>query len=193
MTNPTVTIITPTTHDRVNFNRQCELFVRQQDYPNIIEHLFDYGDGNVGVKRNRLCKAAKGDIIVHFDSDDWYAKDWVSKCVERLHSAQAPCIGMKAIYYHDLTHNNAYRWSYPFSGMKYFAEATLCYYKSYWETRKHKEEQTGESTPLYPKAEPNDYIDGFIARLHNSNTSSRNQIKSFKSIDINVINSLYNR
>lgn len=188
---PSVTIITPTTHDRVNFNRQIQLFVMQQNYPNIIEHLFDYGDGNVGVKRNRLCNAANGDIIIHFDSDDWYAKDWVTRCVREL--TDLPCTGLRQCYYHDLTHQNGYMWSYPPNALTYLAEATLAYYKTHWEKYNHAETVTGESTPLYKGALAHDYIDGFVARLHNSNTSSRNQIKSFKPIDINVINSLYNR
>lgn len=187
-----VSIITPTTRDRVHFNRQCELFAQQQDYPNIIEHLFDYGDENVGVKRNNLCAKAQGDVIIHFDSDDFYAPDWISKSVAQLLSLQVPCTGLRQAYFHDIINNNGWIWSYPENALPYLAEATLCYYRSHWMKSNHLDAKTGESTPLYRLSKAHDNIDLFVARLHGSNSSSSVR-NSFKPIGINVINSLYNR
>lgn len=188
---PKVSVITPTTHDRAQFNIEIQNIIVNQDYPHSIEHLFDYSSDIIGAKRNRLCQQANGDIIIHADSDDYYATDWITKSVQALQDLQVPCTGLRQMYYHDTIYQNGYLWSYPENALTYLGEATLCYYKSHWERFKHSEVMTGECTPLYYKAKSHNYIDGFVARLHDSNTSSRNQIKSFKPIDINVINSLY--
>jgi len=39
---------------------------------------------SVGEKRNRLVDMARGDVIIHFDDDDYYGPDYVSKTLLRL-------------------------------------------------------------------------------------------------------------
>ena len=38
----------------------------------------------IGDKRNQLIAASRGQVIVHFDDDDWYAPDYVTRMLERL-------------------------------------------------------------------------------------------------------------
>jgi glycosyltransferase involved in cell wall biosynthesis len=102
-----VSIITPT-RSRDKFLRNLEGIVRAQTYPQIEWLIYDdsaspshyfsalanrdrkvrYFHSQVGVtigeKRNRMIELATGDIIVHFDDDDYYAKDYVELMVSRL-------------------------------------------------------------------------------------------------------------
>jgi len=189
--NPTVSIITPTTPDRSEFNSMCLLMSGKQNYLNIIEHLFDYSEQSIGFKRNSLCERAKGDVIIHMDSDDYYSIDWVSKCIEALQ--YNPCVGLRCAYFHDLTTCSGYKWSYPAGAQIYLAEATMAYTKPHWQQFKHHNVNSGECYPLYHSSRAHDYTDGFVARLHGNNTSSHNQVRTFQPIDINVINLVYSK
>jgi len=108
-TLPRVTILTPTTGSRDAFLRQCSKYVDRQTYPaHLLEwliidagteeavqepqHLFPpfenkisvvryFRHGSVGMLRNHGVRLAKGEIIVHFDDDDWQAHDRVERQV----------------------------------------------------------------------------------------------------------------
>ena len=38
----------------------------------------------LGDKRNRLCELARGEIIVHWDDDDWHGRDRIARQVAAL-------------------------------------------------------------------------------------------------------------
>jgi hypothetical protein len=48
----------------------------------------------IGVKRNRLCELARGDVIVHWDDGDWMAPWRVRYQVECLSAAGADVCGL---------------------------------------------------------------------------------------------------
>src|SRR5262245_51970448 len=54
---------------------------------------------SVGVKRNACVEAARGDIIVHWDDDDWYARDRISRQVRALESTGAEVCGCEALLF----------------------------------------------------------------------------------------------
>jgi hypothetical protein len=170
---PLVSIITPTTISREVFNEKLRDIVDLQDYPNI-EHLFDYEDGTVGEKRNRLCEAAKGDIILHMDSDDWYAHDWVSRSVEALMKSGKQLTGLSTFNFHNPTTGGRYQYSYP--KKENLAGATLCYYKSLWEQHKFQPLQIGEDITFVRGTNyyPHEYVAGFTATIHEGNTCRKN-------------------
>lgn len=85
-----VSVICPTTHDRNN-ELIKEIF-EAQDYPNK-ELIFDYNEGSIGLKRNRCIDVSSGEIILHFDSDDWYAPDYITKSVNHLIESKAQIMG----------------------------------------------------------------------------------------------------
>ena len=88
-----VTCIVPTA-DRRRFVPQAVAQFLQQDYANRelivlddgaqsvedlmpddprVRYVRDERKSPVGIKRNRLCELARGDVIVHWDDDDWMA------------------------------------------------------------------------------------------------------------------------
>jgi glycosyltransferase involved in cell wall biosynthesis len=47
-------------------------------------YLYSSQKLTIGEKRNQLIQLAKGDVIVHFDDDDYYAPNYVEKALEAL-------------------------------------------------------------------------------------------------------------
>jgi glycosyltransferase involved in cell wall biosynthesis len=107
---PLVSIITPT------FNREAFLpaitaCVRSQSYQNIEWLVLDDSEKpslaltkdpweklryfhstkrlNVGAKRNKLLADARGEIVIHFDDDDYYGPDYITKAIEHLSNQEA--------------------------------------------------------------------------------------------------------
>lgn len=184
MDKPSVTVITPSTHDRDAFNQRVISQVQNQDYPNIIEHLFDYDNLPIGSKRNRLCEAASGDIIVTMDSDDVYATDWVSKSVESLRTSGANVTGLFSCYFYDGKVMRKYQQQTVINGKpvkQTLVGATLCYWRDTWLGCNFKPVNEGEEHNFVANAGKiycHDYIDGFCAILHGGNTSSQTVIHS---------------
>lgn len=167
-----VTVITPTTLDREQFNESIIQQFNAQDYPNK-EHLFSTSDLTIGDKRNMLCSLAKGRIIIHMDSDDIYAPDWITKSVNALINSGAQLTGLSTAKFTDGTNN----WQYIYkSPQPYILGATMCYYKSMWEQNKFKDINVGEDAMFCANAGlilPHDYIDGFTATIHPGNTAKK--------------------
>lgn len=176
---PTVSIITPTTHDRALFNERITELMQQQTYPNIIEHLFDYSDNLVGTKRNNLCANARGEIIIHADSDDMYSPLWVEKSVNHMIAYNADLTGLTAIY----LANDIRAWLYTCSSkLPSIPGATMCYKRSIWQRNPFQDKNEGEDVSFCGNAgvmHPHGFIEDFCAMLHLSNTT----IKDFGAME----------
>lgn len=138
---------------------------------------------SLGDKRNQLCKAATGDIIVHMDSDDTYASDWITRSVEALTANKADMTGLNRMYLASPT----LAWFYKYSGSQpYVCGATMCYWKSRWQKFPFRNLGEGEDTAFcYPGGRiiAHNYIDGFIARITGHNTASHKAVKMIPQID----------
>ena len=118
-----VSVITPT-RDRSRFLSRALTYFRGQDYANIEwlvlddsprpdRPLADLNDNNIsyqhvdgkmsiGEKRNILIEKARGDIIVQFDDDDYYAPNYVSAMVAALVARDADLINLRGWFLYDL-------------------------------------------------------------------------------------------
>jgi glycosyltransferase involved in cell wall biosynthesis len=99
-----VSVITPTA-DRARFLQGTYYLLKNQKHLNWewliydtslhpthftdprITYLFDKGIVSIGEKRNRLVEKAKGDVIVHFDDDDYYAPNYLETVLKYLEKA----------------------------------------------------------------------------------------------------------
>lgn len=52
-----------------------------------VHYFYSSQKGTVGAKRNFLIQQAKGDVIIHFDDDDYYAPTYVEKSLTALGNA----------------------------------------------------------------------------------------------------------
>jgi len=86
---PLVSIITPTMPSRIGLLANTAEYVRRQDYARIEWIIEEDRPGarlTVGEKRNLLVEKAAGEIILHFDDDDYYGPTYVSDMVDSLTS-----------------------------------------------------------------------------------------------------------
>lgn len=175
---PLVTVIVPTTEDRAHYRQRIEKMVMAQDYSQK-QLLFNTEEGCVGDKRNRLCTEAIGDIILHMDDDDLYAPDWISKSVERLMNSDADVVGLSELLFYDTRDGAWYIYTYPQNMNNWVAGATMCFWKEFWRKSPFPYLNIGEDngfqkgTQLTPKIFAHEYGNGFVATIHDNNTSKK--------------------
>src|SRR5215510_9707139 len=70
----------------------------------------------LGAKRNLACREARGEIIVHWDDDDWMAPWRLSYQINALIEAQAEICGLNRLLFYNSFSDQAWRYSYPPNG-----------------------------------------------------------------------------
>jgi glycosyltransferase involved in cell wall biosynthesis len=130
---------------------------------------------SLGSKRNVACEVARGDIILHWDDDDWYAPWRVRYQVESLRSGDFQICGLDRAIFVSETGEHAWEYVYPRRLSSWLFGATLCYGKSFWEHHPFADVTVGEDTRFVRSAgetrigflENNHF---FVARIHAGNT-----------------------
>ena len=179
-----VSVITITTEDRVDFNNRIMRIFSDQDYPDK-EHIMLYGPESIGQKKNIACNMAKGEIIVVMDSDDIFAPDYISKCVEQLNYCDTT--GLSEGYF--TNGEAAWLWQWK-GGQPLVLGSGMAFWKEIWEGNKFKHVSSGEDTIFCANAGkiiPHGYIQGFIATIHDKNTASQNSLPFMKKVDMNEL------
>lgn len=121
--SPLVSCIMPTSSDRADWMDQAIRYFQTQDYAD--RELIILDDGSVdrsaampsdtrvryhrlphkmsiGAKRNRACELARGEIVAHWDDDDWYAAERLSAQVAPLLRGEAEICGLTGTRFFDL-------------------------------------------------------------------------------------------
>ena len=197
-TPPLVTCIMPTC-DRHLFVPEAVRYFLRQDYPNLELVIVDDGNlpiasllpddprirlirlpekKNVGAKRNIACAAAHGKFIVHWDDDDWYPANRVTRQIAVLKAGHEEICGTSTLYYYDTASSRAWSYHYRNSGRSWVAGNTLAYRKSWWSAHRFPEIQVGEDSRFVwatPKVNICDLgaPDLCVARIHPQNTSRK--------------------
>ena len=146
-----VSCILPT-RDRPEYTRQAVqsfltqtysekelIIVDDADRPSLMEvptdsriHYFREPQQPLGTKRNRCCFLSHGEIICHFDSDDWSEPTRIADQVQRLRQSGKRVTGYYSMLFFD--EGGEPEWGYHELAPSYEALGTsLCYEKSYWE------------------------------------------------------------
>jgi glycosyltransferase involved in cell wall biosynthesis len=133
----------------------------------------------LGHKRNEACEAANGEIILHWDDDDWYAPDRVRLQVEALLASGAELCGLDRVLFYDPRIPAAWEYVYPSGGPPWVAGATLCYRRDYWRMHPFPDLTVGEDNAFAAAARagelqvlPDNRF--FVALVHPGNTSAKN-------------------
>lgn len=162
--HPKITCITPTGNRHAFVSLAVKNFLHQ-DYPNreliiiddgkrsskdslpalpIIRYIRTKERLTIGGKRNLACKLAMGDIIVHWDDDDWNAPWRLSYQVTSLLRRKADICGLNKVVYLDLNTGMSWKYIYP-PGMKTWVSGnTFCYRKSFWQKNPFWDINVGE-------------------------------------------------
>ncbi|MCP4289319.1 MAG: glycosyltransferase family 2 protein, partial [Gammaproteobacteria bacterium] len=163
---PLVSCIMPTHNRRPFVGKAIEYFLRQ-DYPD--RELIIVDDGTdpiedlvpddprihylrqdhkrtIGAKRNLACKEAQGEIIAHWDDDDWIAPWRLRYQVESLVKEQADICGLDKLLFYDPKSGQSWQYVYPERGRLWVAGGTLCYTKAFWKRNPFPDIDVGEDT-----------------------------------------------
>jgi hypothetical protein len=161
---PLVSAIMPTANRRPFVGKAIEYF-RRQAYPN--KELIIVDDGSdpigdlipddenityirlnprlsVGAKRNLACEKACGEIIMHWDDDDWHAPHRISYQVESLLKANVDVCGINSVLFYDQANGKAWQYIYPPNQRFWLSGNTLCYRKEFWVTHRFPGIDVGE-------------------------------------------------
>lgn len=145
-----------------------------------IKYFYTEPLGTIGKKRNFACEQARGEIIMHWDDDDWYAEDWISKQVDFLISSGADICGIEHINFYSTEKDTfwigiAKNRNNPLRSSQWMSGATIAYWRTFWRQHPFKDLQQAEDDDFIKntgaKVFAHDYIDGFVAILHPHNTT----------------------
>lgn len=195
---PLISCIMPTA-DRRNLVPQAIGYFLAQDYSN--KELIVIDDGTdaiadlipdddrvryirldcktvLGEKRNLGGNEARGDIIVHWDDDDWMASWRLSYQVESLIKFDADVCGLDRLVFYDPLSNSAWQYVYPKGSKFWVAGGTLCYKKSFWRENPFPAINIGEDTRFVWQSRSKKMIaledtTFYIAMIHTGNTSPK--------------------
>jgi len=195
MNQPLVSCIMPTANRQKFLPFAIDYFL-QQDYSNAELIIIDDGNqssssiipdnpkikyfyseplGTIGLKRNYACEKAQGEIIMHWDDDDWYAADWISRQVDALSNSGADITGLNRVVFYSPSVDK--RWMYEDTDMEkpWLCGATMAYKKTFWQSHPFIDIQVGEDYDFVWNSKAKtfalDYMQGFTAILHAHNTS----------------------
>jgi glycosyltransferase involved in cell wall biosynthesis len=137
------------------------------------------GRRTIGDKRNFACEQSNGELIVHWDDDDWSAPWRLTYQVEAFMSQDVDVSGLRALFFCDPAAGRAWRYEYPSRRRAWVAGGTFCYRRRLWE------QAPFEDTSF---AEDNNYLwngsakrvgvledsSFYVARVHAGNTCRKN-------------------
>ena len=214
---PLVSCIMPT-HDRRRFVPFALEYFRRQDHPRTELIVLDDGrddvadlvepGGNVhyvrlerrrslGAKRNLACERASGDVIVHWDDDDWSAPWRISYQVAELLRRGADICGLRSLLFYDERDGAAWRYSYPDRASRpWVAGGTLCYTKAYWARHPFPDIRVGEDTRFVWSSRSSSVLpledDRFyVALIHPGSTSRKRTVgERWRPVDGDVVTGL---
>lgn len=94
---------------------------------------------DVGAKRNFGCERAAGEVIAHWDDDDFSAPDRLGDQVRRLVGTGKAVTG-----YHSMRFTDGAHW-WRYEGVPSYSLGTsLCYWRRWWEAHRFPALQVGE-------------------------------------------------
>ncbi len=143
-----------------------------------IRHVRLPGRASIGHKRNLACGMAAGEIVLHWDDDDWMAPSWIAAQVGALRREGADVVGLSAPYFYDPVRRAAWRYRYPRGGRPWVHGGTLCYTRDLWRGNRFPDVSLGEDvrflwSPVPKKVVAHDRADAYVAWIHAGNASPK--------------------
>jgi glycosyltransferase involved in cell wall biosynthesis len=134
----------------------------------------------IAEKRNACCQLASGDVIIHWDDDDWSAPSRLSDQMELLSQNLVDVVGYNSILFYDERTGQSYRFERE---RGYAIGTSLCYRKSFWQLHPFQEgsekKPWGEDNGFVWEAKQRqtiDTVDGrdmIVARMHHGMTAPK--------------------
>ena len=140
-----------------------------------IQYYYTAPMETIGMKRNFACSLARGKIIIHWDDDDYYAHDWIRRQIDCLETSHVDICGLNKITFFSPLLRKFWNYENKDTERPWLSGATMAYWKSFWEKHPFKNINIGEDYDYIwnngAKIFAHDYSEGFVATLHNANTT----------------------
>ena len=131
-----------------------------------------------GAKRNVACRHATGELIVHWDDDDWSAPERIEIQVRTIIESGADLCGQSELLFYEPTTNRGWRYRYPERSRPWVAGGTMCYPREVWAHHPFPDVRQGEDTQFIwsrrgMRVEALTREDLYVATIHRGNTSAK--------------------
>jgi glycosyltransferase involved in cell wall biosynthesis len=166
---PLVSCIMPTCNRRAFVPHAIQYFL-QQDYQN--KELVIVDDGSdcikdlvpdneriryirlqkkmtLGEKRNYCIRESHGDLIMHWDDDDWMASYRISYQVKELLLHNAEVCGLQEMFFREIENGNSWLYKYPANARPWLAGGSLLYTKDFWKRSPFPDTQVASDTSFH--------------------------------------------
>lgn len=195
-----VSAIIPT-RGRANYAHRALDCALKQEWPELEVHILDDLDSpsffnapdfegvhyhigetrmNVGEKRNRLCELASGELIAHFDDDDYSAPGRVADQVDRLMSSGAMLTGYNEMLFRSEQAGDC--WLH-YGDATYAIGTSMMYRREFWKRHPFKPIPAGEDTLFLGQARAEGGVvcapagPLMLARIHDGNTQTKRPVE----------------
>jgi len=205
------------THNRRFFINQSVKYFLKQDYDNKELIIIDDGDDpisdivpklanifyykyddrlTIGEKRNIACEKANGDLIAHWDDDDWFSNKRLSTQVKCLFGSQSDICGFSDLYYYYPSSGSS--WLYTYKGDDpWIAGGTFVYKRDLWKKHNFSVTNQAEDSIFLKNIQKNkiltiDNKNLYIGTIHTENTSAKYlDDPSWSQLPLSVVSNLF--
>jgi ADP-heptose:LPS heptosyltransferase/glycosyltransferase involved in cell wall biosynthesis len=132
----------------------------------------------LGAKRNRACELARGDVILVWDDDDWYAPWRIAYQVREMETNGWDLCGINRAFFVDPASKQAWEYVAMSRGSRWLCGATLGFRRSLWEANRFANVRVGEDNRFVAAARganvgvlQNNRF--FVCRIHSRNTCTK--------------------
>jgi glycosyltransferase involved in cell wall biosynthesis len=201
---PLISCILPTANRRAFVPRAIRYFLAQ-DYPRKELVILDDGADAVGdlvpadpqlryvrlggrrtlgKKRNECVEAASGDLIMHWDDDDWHAPHRMRYQAEALLAADAEVCSVTQMLFYELDTGKTWLYSYTAKQLGWLAGGTLLYTRDFWRRAPFPDIQVASDTRFVANRRLDRALvlpsyDFYVAMIHPGNTSPKRRQGAF--------------
>jgi glycosyltransferase involved in cell wall biosynthesis len=195
---PLVSCIMPT-RNRRRFVSQSIWYFLRQDYPHKELIILDDGEDSVadlipaderiryarldrslplGAKRNLGCEMSHGELIAHWDDDDWTASHRLSVQVSELLRSETDMCGLRELLHYRPEAGEAWLYRCFSDEGPWLAGGTLLYHRHAWTANPFPEINVGEDTQ-FVRQQPAERVMSvddssfYIGLIHGENTSAK--------------------
>ncbi|HKZ39134.1 MAG TPA: glycosyltransferase [Chryseolinea sp.] len=198
MATPLVSCIMPTCNRRAFVPQAIRNFLRQ-DYEN--KELVIVDDGSdcikdlvpdnsqiryiqlskkmtLGEKRNYCVRESRGDLIMHWDDDDWMAPYRISYQLSELIKNDVEICGLQQMFFFEIEAEKGWLYKYPSHAKPWLAGGSLLYTKNFWKKAPFPNMQVASDTQFIFSRKLESFLalsdhHFYVAAIHDSNTSSK--------------------
>lgn len=162
------------------------------DHPQI-RYIRTKKQWTLGEKRNFCVQKSRGDLIMHWDDDDWMADYRISYQVRELLKHKAEVCGLQNMYFCQLATRKCWLYKYPPKARSWLAGGSLLYTREFWKKMPFPSIQVASDTPFILSRELKNFValsdhNFYVAAIHGKNTSpKRTTSKIWKPVATEVV------